>query len=278
LPPTKDIINHFGVEAQTEAGVKRCLARISFFYDLLNDFVVESEITPTKEGEKTHLFKGIKRITDQNDIYILDRGYGHYNTVLQLIEKNKHFCIRFSTCSNFVSDILSRQEDDIIIDWHPSEKEKQNARKQGLEPKTIKVRATKIKLKTGEVEILITNLLDMQKYTYKDLKWLYNRRWVVEEGFKKLKPKMKIEYFGSRKTAGVYQEYYAHIFIMNIISFLSIISNHRIEKKLRNRRYSNKANWQNAYRLVRTNILKILSFLFGKYGDTDPHSGKLAPS
>lgn len=230
----------------------------------MNDFVVENEISPMKEGEKTHLFKGIERITELNDIYILDRGYGHYNTVLNLAQSNKHFCIRFSSCSNLVSDILSRKEQDIIVDWNPSSKEKENARKQGLTPTTIKVRATKLKLKTGEIEVLISNLLDTKKYTYSDLKWLYQKRWVVEEGFKKLKPKMKVEYFGARKTAGIYQEYYAHVFVMNIISFLSIISNKRLKKKLRDRKYRYKANWQNAYRLVRNNIFKILSALFNE--------------
>lgn len=139
LPPTKDIINHFGIYAQTEIGVNRCLARISFFYDLLNDFVVESEISPMSEGEKTHLFKGIERIKEENDVYVLDRGYGHYNTVLRLVQNSSLFCIRFSSCSNLVSDILSRKENDIITDWHPSKKEQENTRKEGLTPKVIKV-------------------------------------------------------------------------------------------------------------------------------------------
>jgi hypothetical protein len=262
LPPTKDIKNHFGLRAETEAGVNRCIARVSFFYDLLNDFVIESEISPMDKGEKVHLYKGIDKITEQNDIYILDRGYGHYNTVLKLIQSNKHFCIRFSYSSNVISDILAREEDDIIFEWNPSSKERENTRKQGLTPTAIKVRATKIKLKTGEIEVLITSLLDKQKYSLSDLKWLYQKRWVVEEGFKKLKPKMKVEYFGARKTSGIYQEYHAHILIMNIISFLSIICNRRIRQKIKNRKYNYKSNWQNTYRLVRLKIVSLLSTMF----------------
>jgi hypothetical protein len=262
LPPTKEIIEHFGTAAQTEMGVNRCLARVSLFYDLLNDFTVESEVSPMGEGEKTHLFNGIKRITGQNDIYILDRGYGHYNTVLKLIQCNKQFCIRFSNCSNVISNFIKGDEDDLVTDWIPSKKEKENARKQGLTPVPIKVGLTKIKLKTGEDEVLVSSLLDMRKYSYSDLKWLYQKRWIVEEGFKKLKPKMKVEYFGARKTAGIYQEYYAHIFLMNVISFLSIISNKKETRKYKNRKYQYKVNWQNTYRLVRTNLLNILSKLF----------------
>lgn len=264
LPPTKEIVGHFGIRAQNEMGVNRCIARASLFYDLLNDFIVESELSPMSEGEKIHLFNGIKRIKDENDIYILDRGYGHYNTVLKLIQYNKQFCIRFSNCSNLISNFIDGNVDDLIADWIPSNKEKENARKQGLTPLKIKVRLTKIKLKTGQIEVLVSTLFNMQEYTYSDLKWLYRKRWVIEEGFKKLKPKMKVEYFGSRKTAGIYQEYYAHIFLMNVISLLSIISNERITKKFKNRKYQYKSNWQNTYRLVRNNLLKILSKLFQK--------------
>ena len=78
---------------------------------------------------------------------MLDRGYGHYHTVLKLIQTDKRFCIRFSACSNFIPDVLSRKEDDIIIDRYPSNKERENTGKQGLIPATIKVRVTKIKLK-----------------------------------------------------------------------------------------------------------------------------------
>ena len=262
LPPTKEIIEQFGIMAQTEMGVKRCLARVSLFYDLLNEFAVESEISPMDEGEKTHLFNGIKRITEQNDIYILDRGYGHYNTVLKLIQSKKQFCIRFSNCSKLISNFIEGDEDDMIVDWIPSKREKENARKQGLTPVPIKVRLTKIRLKTGEDEVLVSSLLDMQKYSYSDLKWLYQKRWIVEEGFKKLKPKMKVEYFGARKTIGIYQEYYAHIFLMNVISFLSIISNKKVARKYKSRKYQYKVNWQNTYRLVRNNLLNILSKLF----------------
>lgn len=191
-----------------------------------------------------------------------ERGYGHYNTVLKLIQYNKQFCIRFSNCSKLISDFIDGNEDDLITEWAPSNKEKENAKKQELIPETIKVRLTKIKLKTGELEVLVSSLLDMQKYVCSDLKWLYQKRWVVEEGFKKLKPKMKVEYFGARKTAGIYQEYYAHIFFMNVISFLSIISNEKTAKKYKNRKYLYKANWQNAYRLVRVNLLNILSKTF----------------
>jgi IS4 transposase len=57
----------------------------------------------------------------------------------------------------------------------------------------IQVRVSKIKLKSGEIEILISSLYQMDIYTLDDMKELYRLRWGIEEGFIKLKPKMKIK-------------------------------------------------------------------------------------
>ena len=211
------------------------------------------------QGEKSHLFSRISSIANLNDIYILDRGYGHYNTIVNLTERDKQYCIRLSSGSSFFKKAMASDETDYITDWHPSEKEKENARKDKIRYHPIKVRITKIKLKSGETELLVSSLLDMKKYRTQDLKWLYQKRWVVEEGFKKLKPKMKLEYFGCRKSQGVYQEYYAHIFIMNIIAFLRLMSREKVKNKTKHRQYSYKSNWQNAYRTVRLNILELLT-------------------
>lgn len=264
LPPSKEIKEHFGVYAITDYGISRSLARVSFLYDLLNDFVVEDHLTPMNIGEKTHFFERLDHIEDQNDIYILDRGYGHYSTVLSLINKDKAFCIRFSGTSTFIQTALACKEKDMILTWEPSPKEKENAKKAGLTAKPIKVRVSKIILNTGEIEVLVSNLINTKRYTYSDLKWLYHKRWVVEEGFKKMKPKMKIEYFGCRKSDGIYQEFYAHVIMMNLIAFFNLICNSKVTKKTVGRKYKYKTNWQNAFRTTRKNIINILSVNFNQ--------------
>ena len=80
-------------------------------------------------------------------------------------------------------------------------------------------------------------------------------RWGVEEGFKNLKPKMKIEQFGCKKTEGVFQEFYAHIFCMNMVGLTGSIANGQIIDKTKHRRHRYKYNWKNAYRFLRETIL-----------------------
>ena len=51
----------------------------------------------------------------------------------------------------------------------------------------IKVRLVKVILKTKEVEILMTNLLDCEKYPTEIFQGLYNKRWSIETNYDKLK-------------------------------------------------------------------------------------------
>ena len=211
-------------------GVKRYLARVFFLYDVLNDFVIDGKLSKMKIGEKTLMLECLESFEDPGSIIILDRGFGYFCAIKALINQQRNFCVRLPCDnSNFAKNILFQQQDDIITYWNPSYKEKQNAIKNELDCLPITVRVVKIKLSSGETELLVTNLFDQENYTIKDLSELYHYRWGVEEGFKNLKPKMKIEQFGCKKTDGVFQEFYAHIFCLNMVSLVGNIANKKID-------------------------------------------------
>ena len=126
-------------------------------------------------------------------------------------------------------------------------------------PLPIKVRVTKVVLPSGEIELLISNLFDKEQITLEDLKELYHFRWSIEEGFKFLKPQMKLEQFGCKKADGVYQEFYAHIIMMNITTLIANLSESDIEKRTRDRKYKYKYNRVNAWKFVRNKIIELYS-------------------
>lgn len=67
--------------------------------------------------------------------------------------------------------------------------------------KELGLRLIKIKLSTGQTEILCTSLTDTKKeIVMKKIKELYNLRWTEEEAYKLLKSRAKLEDF-SGKTA-----------------------------------------------------------------------------
>jgi hypothetical protein len=113
---------------------------------------------------------------------------------------------------------------------------------------------------------LVSTLLDSKSINIDDMQALYDLRWGIEEGFKKMKPKMKLEQFGCKRYEGIYQEFYAHIFMMNLVSILANDSQELIFEKTKERKQKYKYNWQNAFRFVRNKFIEI--FHLAEFKDT----------
>lgn len=258
LPPSSQIKNHFGIFRTTQAGTKTCLANACILYDVLSNVTVDSIITPINIGEGTLMNRMLAQFQISNSIILLDRGFGFFSTCKMIINKKLGFCIRLKTSqSDFTRKVLLNPLSDFITEWPASEAEKKTCRKNKIDTESIRVRVTKVVLKTGEIEILVSNIFDMKAVTKKDIQALYAMRWGVEEGFKKLKPKMKLEQFGCRRYEGVYQEFYAHIFMMNLVEIIGTDAEDEIIQKTKNRKLKYKFNWQNAFCFVRNKFVNI---------------------
>lgn len=75
LPASKDIEAYFGVHSITEKGIKRYLARVFFFYDVLNDCVAKGKLSKMEHGEKTLMLQCLETMPVDKSILILDRGF-----------------------------------------------------------------------------------------------------------------------------------------------------------------------------------------------------------
>lgn len=260
LPAARQMKAHFGIYSSTKGGVKSCMAQVFMLYDVLSDIVIDGRLSKIEDGEKTLLKECLKELPVSKSIFILDRGFGYFGVCKRFIEQQRDFCIRIST-SNAAFGKLAMENPlpDFLTDWEPSEAERATSYKQGQDLAPIRVRVTKIMLPKGETELLVSSLLDRKIFNISDLKELYRLRWGIEEGFKKLKPKMKLEHFGSRKPEGIFQEFQTHLFMMNMVAILGNAAQIRIEKESINRKLKYKYNWQNAFRFVREQIVKLVS-------------------
>jgi hypothetical protein len=263
LPISADIIEEFGVDSTTKGGAKTCLANACFLYDLQSNLILEADIGKTEKGETTMLIEQLKRNEYPNALILLDRGFGYLAILKFLYSRRLNFCIRLKTSqSSFSQKILSKDLDDFKVEWSPTSKEGATCISYGLDTEPIIVRATKVKLNTGEVEILISSLTDMTLVSSEEMKELYHMRWGIEEGIKKLKPKMKLEQFGCKKPRGIYQEFYAHIFNFNLITLIGNETQPLIDEQTKGRKYRYKYNWQNAFEYFRSEFINL--FFKGK--------------
>jgi hypothetical protein len=259
LPPSPKIKEHFGIFAVSDDSTHTCLGNACMLYDVLSNLVVDTIISPCSIGEGTLLDHMLRNPQFSNAIILLDRGFGYFSTCKKIINKQLSFCIRLKTSqSDFAKNALLNPLTDFVTEWIPSEGERLTCRQNGINTEPVKVRVTKIILPAGEIEVLVSNLF-IAAIDQSDMRELYGMRWGVEEGFKKLKPKMKLEQFGCRRYEGVYQEFYAHIFMMNLVTLIGNDAQDKIIEKTKGRKLKYKYNWQNAFRFVRNKFIDIFN-------------------
>ncbi len=119
----------------------------------------------------------------------------------------------------------------------------------GLELKPLKLRLIRINLPTGEVEILITSLIDKELYPYDIFAELYHERWFVEEDYKKIKCWLEIENFTGKSVLSVYQDFHARVFSKNLTQILSFPTKPIVKRADRYRKYSYQVNFAQAIAL-----------------------------
>lgn len=236
------------------------MAQALICFDVLSNYVLASIIDKMETGEKSLLRLLLPSVEATNAIFILDRGFGNFSICKMFDNLQHRYCIRLSTqiCS-FARQAMLSAESDFVTEWKPSEMERSNCKRHGQDVKALLVRVSKIILDTGETELLVSNIFDANTIDEPAMKQLYFMRWGVEESIKKLKPKMKLEHFGCKKMEGIYQEFYAHIFMLNIVAMLGNEAQQDIDIKVKDRKHAYKYNWQNAYLHVREKIIALVN-------------------
>lgn len=258
IPISKLTTSYFGIFSKSKGGSKTVLANACMLYDVLSNFVLKSVITTTSKSEFSIMQTMLTDFASPKSILILDRGFSYFYIYKTFINNELDFCVRQRTSNHdFSKLILSHPSTDFITEWLPSEAERATCKKHNVNSDSIKVRITKIVLPSGEMEVLISNLFDFDLINNEDMKELYNYRWKIEEAFKQLKPKMKLEQFGSRKPEGIFQEFYAHLIMLNLTTLIAMEAEPIIEQKIKSRKIKYKYNRINAYKFIKENFIDL---------------------
>jgi hypothetical protein len=113
-----------------------------------------------------------------------------------------------------------------------------------------------VKLPNSEDEILITSLLDENKYPSSIFKELYFKRWGVELFYDELKTKLKAEHFSGYSKNSILQDFYAALFVSNVQSLIvGEINNELKEKQIT--KYEYKVNNNLSYGFLKDRIINL---------------------
>ena len=191
-----------------------------------------------------------------NDLVLLDRNYTSYRFLSYMRMRGIDFVCRCSRKSFKAAQEMFEgkgRDSQIVTLFPPNIKE---TRELGL-PTQIKVRFVRLKLDTGETEILVTSLIDEDLYITSDFKELYNLRWGIETFYSIVKTRLSLENFTGKSAESVKQDFYATIYITGLESILTSGVNKELEEKTSNPDIKKRAeNKQKVNKAVSFNAIK----------------------
>ncbi len=255
LPVEEDIESCFGGPSDATCP----MARMSRLYDVMNKFVVDAALEPYDTGEREiaarHLYE-----TDADDLLIYDRGYPAFWLFSMHRDMQRHYCARLSVSfskqiEDFVASGLRTQN----IDMTANAEARAQCEEYNLSAAPVKVRLVRVELKSGEVEVLATSLLDSTDYPSHWFKKLYHLRWGVEEHYKREKSRLEIENFSGRSVLVVQQDFHAKVFMHNLAAMLVWVGQAIADRLYRHRRHGYQVNFADALSKMKNHLIRLLT-------------------
>jgi hypothetical protein len=203
--------------------------KVSNCFDVLNCYVLDTQIESNKFNElelaKRHL-KVAKTLTGQFPlIRIMDRYYNSLSEVYHSLKNNDSFVVRLqSKFSKKDQEKMKSHDEWIELSYETNRirywKDKDSELYEFYENgNTLKVRLVKIELKTGETEVLMTNLKE-EDFTCEDIAHIYKMRWGIETNYHYLKESMKMTNISSGKKDIIKQEIFSQMLVFNMLQSL----------------------------------------------------------
>lgn len=258
LPRSDEIIQTFGVN---NVDNMIPMSRISTMYDPLNNIIIEGKMEANVCDEYSLAVMMLGSIRE-NDLVLLDRGYGARWLFYLLQQKKANYVVRVQ--HNFGHDVDSfwdtKETERIIEVKELPAKSKIKLKKLGYEFKPFKFRLVKIILNTGETEILATSLLDAEKFDAKFLKETYELRWGIEVNYDHLKNHIELGNFTGYSVQAVRQDFFANILLANIQALLVRDAQEELNKKNEDKelKYKYKVNKNLSLGFLKERVVDIL--------------------
>ncbi len=255
LPDKKALEVIYG-RTYNKSGTGVIQARASVLYDVLNKFVIDGCLSPLSTGERVLAVNHLA-FSKTRDLIIYDRGYPSFDLVYEHLERRIDFLMRVKVSFNKItSEFYQSGLDSNIVKICPGKNTK-HTNKVYSKDTFQEVRLVRIELPNGEIEILMSSLLDSQKYPNSIFKDLYFLRWGVETFYDELKNKIKAEHFSGYSNQSILQDFYAALFVSNVQSLIVGEINNELALKSERTKYQYKVNSNLSYGFMKDRIITL---------------------
>jgi hypothetical protein len=222
LPKSQAVAKKYGwMECSNHGGLQERYpqGRISVLYDLLNEMVLDASLAAWKVPEEELAHAHLGR-TQTGDVVITDRGYTGYLWLWDLLTRGVHFVSRCPRSSFVPAQELFEQNlggQSVLRTLQVPKALKGEFLKRGW-PLEVTLRFVTVRLKSGELEVLVSSLLDEQSYPTEEFETLYWRRWGQETFYGRLKGRLDLENCSGLSLEAVEQDFAATILLSNVES------------------------------------------------------------
>ena len=252
LPVTPDIVAHFGLWADVP------LARVSQLFDPLNKITVEARMGPKDQGEREYAAQHCLLI-GPGDLLLLDRGYPAFWLFVLILSRHANFCARmsvggWSVVDRFVASGLPEQ----IVELAPCTAAQHECLARQLPTHPVPVRLVRIELDSGQVEVLLTSLLDQDVYPYAVFKELYHHRWPVEEEYKVFKLRVEVENWSGKSALSLYQDFHAKVFTVNAAAILAHPAQTQVAAQSQTKQFTYQVNFAHLLSKMKDTLVLLL--------------------
>lgn len=234
IPNTKLTREEFEIPEKTELMKDTSTARISCMADTKWDFIISSNITNKSTSEIEHALMHLDDVKNKIDLTKTITTYDRFYNSIEIMFKTMLLDSYFIICGK--THTFKKQQNKMKKEGKTDETHEINnffteeVKKFARKTREIKVRIVFVKLKTGETETLFTNL-PKEIATPEELKELYGTRWTIEKNYDRLKNKLHIEKFTGKKKIIIEQDFYSHIYLLNILISLKHDAEEEITRK-----------------------------------------------
>jgi hypothetical protein len=244
---------------------------MSTLHDTLNNLKLDIQVDDIRGSERELASKHIDHYCDnytQSALFTFDRGYISIRLIDQIISKKQYFLFRVDkqAYKRYFDQVCIGEDKEFEVTFDrisTNEYREDRQFRQHLMNTTYKIRFTKVVIGKDEdgndiVEYLMTNL-PKDLFDTDDLKECYWRRWQIESSYGRSKNRMKLEEFSGYKPELILQDFYADMWVYNLVSLKIIRANERKPIEQSNGEYTISRNFNKAVGTMKHLFLKALT-------------------
>ena len=246
--------NHRGLQERYPQG------RVSVFYDVLNEVALEARLVASTVAE-TELAHQHWVCVQPGDVLLNDRGFTGYRWLVAVRAAGAHFVSRCSRGSfAAVQRLFARNKAGVSVEVALTAPKAvwAECRAQGW-PLELTVRLVTVRLSSGELEVLVTSLLEARAYPTEALAEVYWQRWGHETYYGRLKGRLDLEHCSGQTVAAVEQDFHATVLLSNVESVVIGPAQAQLAERTARRRQPAQLNRAVSVHALKYRLIELLS-------------------